>query len=71
VITAAGWCGQLLVPQAHQRPAILDMLHSARFGDTAPADVWAVLLDEGIHPGSLSIYYRVLREARDNRERRA
>jgi len=56
---------------AAERRAILDMLHSARFADTAPAEAWATLLDEGIYLGSVSTFYRVLREAGENRERRA
>jgi putative transposase len=54
-----------------ERTAILDVLHSGRFADTAPAEVWATLLDEGIYLGSVSTYYRVLREAGESRERRA
>ena len=56
---------------AAERQAILDMLHSARFADTAPAEAWAMLLDEGIYLGSVSTFYRVLREAGESRERRA
>ena len=56
---------------AAERQAILDMLHSARFTDTAPAEAWATLLDEGTYLGSVSTYYRVLREAGESRERRA
>ena len=56
---------------AAERQAILDMLHSARFADTAPAEAWATLLDEGTYLGSVSTYYRVLREAGESRERRA
>ena len=51
--------------------AILDVLHSDRFADLAPAEVWATLLDEGTYLGSVSTYYRVLREAGESRERRA
>jgi putative transposase len=54
-----------------ERQAILDALHSERFTDTAPAEVWATLLDEGIYLGSVSTYYRVLRQAGESRERRA
>jgi putative transposase len=54
-----------------ERTAILDVLHSGRFADTAPAEVWATLLDEGTYLGSVSTYYRVLREAGESRERRA
>jgi putative transposase len=56
---------------AAERQAILDMLHSARFADTAPAEAWATLLDEGTYLGSVSTYYRVLRQAGESRERRA
>jgi len=49
---------------------ILDALHSERFADLAPDEVWAVLPDEGTCLGSVSTYYRVLREAGENRERR-
>ena len=53
-----------------ERTAILDALHSERFADLAPDEVWAVLLDEGTYLGSVSTYYRVLREAGESRERR-
>ena len=48
-----------------------DALHSSRFADLAPDEVWATLLDEGAYLGSVSTYYRVLREAGESRERRA
>jgi putative transposase len=54
-----------------ERQAILDMLHSERFADIAPAEAWAVLLDEGTYLGSVSTFYRLLREAGETRERRA
>ena len=54
-----------------ERQAILDVLHSGRFADTAPDEVWATLPDEGACLGSVSTYYRVLREAGESRERRA
>ena len=54
-----------------ERTAILDVLHSERFADLAPDEVWATLLDEGTYLGSVSTYYRVLREAGETRERRA
>jgi putative transposase len=53
-----------------ERTAVLDALHSERFADLAPDEVWAVLLDEGTYLGSVSTYYRVLREAGQSRERR-
>ena len=55
---------------AAERKAILEALHSERFADLAPDEVWATLLDEGTYLGSVSTYYRVLREAGERRERR-
>ena len=54
-----------------RRAAILAALHSERFADAAPAQVWATLLDEGTYLGSLSTFYRLLRAAGETRERRA
>jgi putative transposase len=54
-----------------ERQAILEALHSERFADLAPDEVWAILLDEGTYLGSVSTYYRVLREAGESRERRS
>jgi putative transposase len=53
-----------------ERQAILDVLHSQRFADAAAAEVWATLLDEGTYLGSVSTFYRVLRERGEVRERR-
>jgi putative transposase len=53
-----------------ERQAILEALHSDRFVDLAPAQVWATLLDEGVYLGSISTFYRLLRQAGETRERR-
>ena len=53
-----------------ERQAILDLFHSDRFADAAPAEVWATLLDEGTYLGSISTFYRVLREAGESKEHR-
>ena len=50
---------------------LLALLRSARFCDLAPAQVWAVLLDEGRYVASISTMYRVLRTCDEVRERRA
>jgi len=50
---------------------LLGVLRSPRFCDLAPAQVWAILLDEGRYPGSISTMYRVLRASGEVRERRA
>ncbi len=55
-----------------EREQILAVLHSDRFVDAAPAQVWATLLDEGVYLASQSTFYRLLRQAHgDVRERRA
>jgi putative transposase len=56
---------------ALERAAILAQLHCERFADMAPAEVWATLLDEGVYLGSISTFYRLLRESGETRERRA
>lgn len=53
-----------------EREEILAELHSDRFADMAPAEVWAVLLDEGRYLGSVSTFYRLLRTAGEVKERR-
>ena len=50
---------------------LLALLRSARFCDLAPAQVWAILLDEGRYVASISTMYRVLRSCDEVRERRA
>ena len=54
-----------------ERGRILDELNSGRFVDKSAAQVWAVLLDEGVYLGSVSTMYRLLRENDQTRERRA
>lgn len=50
---------------------LLDALSDERFCDKAPAQIWAILLDEGTYLGSVSTMYRVLRARHQVRERRA
>jgi putative transposase len=54
-----------------ERTAILNVLNSDQFADLAPDEIWATLLDQGTYLGSVSTYYRVLRQAGESRERRA
>ena len=49
---------------------VLAVLHSERFVDMAPAEVYAVLLDEGIYLCSVPTMYRLLRRHGEVRERR-
>ena len=51
--------------------ALVDLLRSERFVDLSPAQVWAILLDEGTYLASISTMYRVLRAHGEVRERRA
>lgn len=53
-----------------ERARILGVLNSDRFVDSAPIEVFATLLDEGIYLGSISTFYRVLAQNRQVQERR-
>jgi len=55
---------------APERKAILDVLHEPRFVDKAPAQVHAMLLDEGRYIGSPRTMHRCLEAARECGERR-
>jgi len=55
---------------ATERKQVLDVLHEERFVDLAPAEVHAILLDEGTYLCSESTMYRLLREHGEVRERR-
>ena len=43
-----------------ERDAVLEVLHSPRFVDCSPAQVWATLLDEGRYLASERTFYRLL-----------
>ena len=47
---------------SEERQAVLATLHSDRFVDTAPATVYATLLDEGRYHCSIRTLYRLLDE---------
>jgi transposase InsO family protein len=49
---------------------VLDELHSERFVNTSPAQVWATLLDEGRYVASERTMYRILASQGESRERR-
>lgn len=53
-----------------QREQVLEELHSERFVDRSPAQVWATLLDEGRYLASERTMYRLLAENGEVRERR-
>lgn len=50
---------------------IMNVLRSQRFCDLAPAQVWAMLLDDDVYLASISTMYRLLRAHGELRERRA
>ena len=53
-----------------ERSAVLGELHSERFADASPAQVYATLLDEGTYLASERTMYRLLTAAAEVRERR-
>ncbi len=53
-----------------ERQKVLDILHTERFVDKAPTEVYATLLDEGTYHCSVRTMYRVLAEAGEVQERR-
>jgi putative transposase len=55
---------------AAERQAVLEVLHSPRFRDAAPASVYATLLDEGRYLASERTMYRLLAAAGETRARR-
>jgi putative transposase len=56
--------------RAAEQQAVLDLLHSPRFRDAAPAAVYATLLDEGVYLASERTMYRLLAAAGESRDRR-
>jgi len=53
-----------------ERQAVLDVLHTDRFVDKVPSEVYATLLDEGSYHCSVRTMYRILDDAGEVRERR-
>jgi len=53
-----------------ERQSVLEILHSDRFVDTAPAAVYATLLDEGRFLASERTMYRLLDQAGESGDRR-
>jgi putative transposase len=68
--TAVSRPAPLRALSAVEQKDVLDVLHSDRFVDKAPAEVYATLLDDGIYHCSIRTMYRVLDQAGEVRERR-
>jgi transposase InsO family protein len=54
-----------------ERQAILNVLHSERFADQPPPEVYATLLSQGVYLASIRTMYRLLDERNETAERRA
>jgi len=55
---------------ASERQTVLDHLHSERFSDKAPAEVYGTLIDEGVYLCSIRTMHRILAENGELKERR-
>ncbi|WP_031387755.1 IS3 family transposase, partial [Desulfonatronum thiodismutans] len=55
---------------ADERATVLEILHSQRFQDSTPHEIYASLLDEGRMLCSISTMYRLLRQEGENQGRR-
>ncbi len=53
-----------------ERDVVIDLLHSERFRDKAPAQVYATLLEEGIYHCAIRTMHRILASLAEGRERR-
>lgn len=53
-----------------ERVSVLARLHEERFQNASPAEVYAVLLDEGVYLCSIRTMYRILADEGESRERR-
>lgn len=62
--------GSPLALSGEERSAVLGELHSERFADASPAQVYATLLDEGRYLASERTMYRILAAHAEVRERR-
>lgn len=56
--------------QEQERQKVLDTLHSKRFVNQSPREVYATLLDEGVYLCAIRTMYRILAEVAEVRERR-
>ena len=54
-----------------ERQEVLDLLHSLRFRDLAPREVYSILLEEGVYVAHWRTFYRILQAVGESRERRA
>ena len=55
---------------SEERQNVLDVMHSSQFVDKSPYEIFATLLDEGVHHCSVRTMYRFLEQEAEVRERR-
>jgi len=53
-----------------ERQRVLDLMHGPLYGDSAPAEIYASLLDQGIYLCSIRTMYRILDQQGEVKERR-
>jgi len=68
--TPGARCTPLRALGREEREQVLDTLHSERFVDQPPHQVYATLLDEGVYVCSVRTMYRILASEGEVRERR-
>lgn len=66
--SAASASPRALKPEERQQ--VLDLMHSERFMDQAPREIYATLLDEGRYLCSVRTMYRILDQENEVKERR-
>lgn len=54
-----------------EQAEVIETLHSERFLNQSPAEIYATLLDEGRYLCSVRTFYRILKKQGENHERRA
>ena len=65
-----GYSTPPLALSEQEQQSVLDILHSERFIDKAPLEIYATLLDEGTYLCSTRTLYRILEKQGEVRERR-
>lgn len=53
-----------------ERQSVLDLMHGPAYGDSAPAEIYASLLDQGVYLCSIRTMYRILDQHGEVKERR-
>jgi putative transposase len=69
-IVAQGRRASARALSVQERQQVLDLMHSERFMDAAPRQMYATMLDEGSYLCSVSTMYRLLSQEGEIRERR-